>query len=103
MADVITHMADGIATVGWVYFVAYVNAMWQMEWPLGSVYFNLSSEVLNRTSFYMCGRGYLPMFLLWDGLLTLIYKGQILPPITEYMAVIENVCRRIERKSENHH
>ena len=35
MADVIVHVADGIATAGWVYFVADVNAMWQMERPLG--------------------------------------------------------------------
>ena len=35
MADVIAHVADGIATAGWVYFVADVNAKWQMEWPLG--------------------------------------------------------------------
>ena len=33
MADVIAHVADGIATAGWVYFVADVNVMWQMEWP----------------------------------------------------------------------
>ena len=35
MADVIAHVTDGIATAGWVYFVADVNAKWQMEWPLG--------------------------------------------------------------------
>ena len=35
MTDVIAHVADRIATAGRVYFVAGVNAMWQMEWPLG--------------------------------------------------------------------
>ena len=31
MADVTAHVADGIATAEWVYFVADVNAMWQTE------------------------------------------------------------------------
>ena len=52
------HVADGIAT--------------------GSVYFNFSSKVLNRTSFHMCGRWYLPIFLLRDGLLTLMYKASLI-------------------------
>ena len=38
----------------------------------GSDYFSLSSGVLSRTSSLMCGRWYLPMFLLRDGLLTLV-------------------------------
>ena len=46
--------------------------------PTGSVYFNFSSEVLNRTSSHMCGRWYLPMFLLRDGLLTLMYKASLI-------------------------
>ena len=45
MADVIAKVADGIATYG-------------------QISFNFSSEVLNRTSSPMCGRWYLPMFLL---------------------------------------
>ena len=52
------HVADGIAT--------------------GSCYFNLSSEVLNRTSSHMWGRWYLPMFLFRDGLLTLIYRASLM-------------------------
>ena len=44
----------------------------------GSVYFNFSSEVLNRTSCHMCGRWHLPMFLLRDGLLTLMYKASLI-------------------------
>ena len=35
-------------------------------------YFSLSSMLLIRTSSQMCGRWYLPMFLLRDGLLTLM-------------------------------
>ena len=38
----------------------------------GSDYFNYSSGVLSRTSSHMCGRWYLPMFLLRGGLLTLM-------------------------------
>ena len=52
MADVIAKVAGGIATKG-------------------QFYFNLGSEVLNRTPFHMCGRWYLPMVLLRDGLFTL--------------------------------
>ena len=37
----------------------------------GSSYSNFSSGVLSRTSSHMCGRWYLPMFSLRDGLLTL--------------------------------
>ena len=44
----------------------------------GSVHFNLSSEVLNRTSSHMRGRWYLPMFLFRDGLLTLMYKASMM-------------------------
>ena len=41
----------------------------------GSIYFNLSSEVLTRTSSQTCGRWYLPTFLLRDGSLTLMYRA----------------------------
>ena len=44
----------------------------------GSFYFNFHSEVLNRTSSHMWGRWYLPMFLLRDGLLTLLYKASLM-------------------------
>ena len=74
-------------------WMAEVIAQWQMQWPLlhdfiqfcgrcyshGSwSYFNFSSEVLNRTSFQMWGRWYLPMFLLRDGLLTLMYSASFI-------------------------
>ena len=39
------------------------------------MYFNLSSGMLNRTSSHICGRWYLPTFLLRDGLLTLMYRA----------------------------
>ena len=39
-----------------------------------SIYFNFSSEMLSRTSSQICGRWYLPMFLLRDGLLALLYR-----------------------------
>ena len=40
--------------------------------------FNLSSGVLNRTSSHTCGRWYLPMFLLRDGSLTLMYRASFI-------------------------
>ena len=53
----------------------------------GSIYFNLSSEVLTRTSSQSCCRWYLPTFLLRDRSLTLMYRAsycsylvQVLPP-----------------------
>ena len=52
--------------------VADVNAMG--SWS----YFNLSSEVLSRTSSQMWGRWYLPMFLSSDGLLTLMYSASLI-------------------------
>ena len=71
--------------VGWCY------CLWQMEWPLqGDIslwqvllprvlsYFNLSSEVLNRTSSQMWGRWNFPIFLLRDGLLTLMYSASLI-------------------------
>ena len=61
-------VADGMATAGWLYHFGrcYCHGSWS--------YFNFSSEVLSRTSSQMWGRWYLPIFLLRDGLLTLIYK-----------------------------
>ena len=59
MANIIAKVADGIATKGLFYF-------------------NLSSEVLNRTLSHMCGRWYLPMFLLRDWLLTLMYNAPLM-------------------------
>ena len=80
LTSLVVVMADGIAKMSLVlynnhqlliYYMADVIAMWQMEWSLqgwsvgrcychvadgmatGSVHFNLSSEVLNRTSFHM--------------------------------------------------
>ena len=42
------------------------------------IYFNLSSGMLNRTSSHICGRWYLPTFLLRDGLLTLMYRASFI-------------------------
>ena len=85
-------VADGIATTWW--YMADVIArwlmelplqggVWQMLWPAGRCYlpghfFNFSSEMLNRTSSQMCGRWYLPIFLFWDGSLTLIYRASLM-------------------------
>ena len=61
-------VADGIPP-GWR--LADVIARWQMEWPLYYVIF--SSGMSNRTSSHICGRWYLPTFLLRDGSLALMY------------------------------
>ena len=45
--------------------------LWQMLLPLGH-YLSFSSVLLIRTSSHIWGRWYLPMFLLRDGLLTLM-------------------------------
>ena len=59
--------------------------LWQMLKPFVadvittvSIYFNFSSEMLSRTSSQICGRWYLPMFLLRDGLLALIYRASFI-------------------------
>ena len=76
-------------------YLADVIARWLMELPLqgggaGRCHsqqadviclvqsFNFSSEMLCRTSSQMCGRWYLPMFLLRDGSLTLIYRASLM-------------------------
>ena len=41
-------------------------------------YCSFSSEMLNRTSCQICGRWYLPMFLLRDGSLTMIYRASLM-------------------------
>ena len=57
---------------------------WQMT--TGSIYFNLSSDMLHRTSSHICGRWYLPMFLLWfpaflDILITPKEDGRLSTPV----------------------
>ena len=62
-------------------------------------YFTLSSEMVNRTSSYMWDRGYLPIFLFRDGLLTHMYIDSFislmrfwssLPIILKFFSVV--VC-----------
>ena len=43
-----------------------------------SICFKFSSEMLSRTSCQICGRWYLPMFLLRDGLLALMYRASFM-------------------------
>ena len=63
-------VADGVAAAGWHINVADVIAQGLTS--------KLSSEVLNRTSSHMCGRWNLPIFLLRDGLLTLMYSASLI-------------------------
>ena len=74
------HIEDGIW--GRCFYLllsmADVIAMWQLDWPPGWIYFNLRSEMFNRTSSHMWGRWYLPMFLLRNGLFTIMYITPLL-------------------------
>ena len=58
-----------------------------MELPQVSIYFNLSSEMLSRTSSQICGRWYLPIFLFRDGLLTLMYKASLMSLMTRWSSL----------------
>ena len=71
LADVIAKMADSIAICVYRLEKADVIAYVADVIATGS-YLSLSSMLLIRTSSHTCGRWYLPMFLLRDGLLTLI-------------------------------
>ena len=72
-------VVDGMATAGW-YWISTGRCYYQVAdgIPTGQCYFNFSSEVLSRTSSHMCGRWYLSVFLLMDGLLTLIYNASFI-------------------------
>ena len=103
MADVIAITVEGVKPqCSMLQQLADVIAKWQMEllpkgvfvhtgrcylpggrWIItaiatGSDYFSLSSGVLSRASSHMCGRWYLPMFLLRDGLLTLMNNASFI-------------------------
>ena len=71
-----SQLADGIATLDWNVGWCYCHVADGIA--TGSVHFNLSSEVLNRTSSHMWGRWHLPMFLFRDELLTLMYKASLM-------------------------
>ena len=63
------------------------------QWADGTAlvnYFNLSSEMLNRTSSQMCGRWYLPIFLFRDGSLTLIYRASLMVLIRFWSKIFKN-------------
>ena len=76
LAGDICQVADGIATVGWMCMLDGISiGRWNRH---GSIQFSLSSEVVNRTSPHICGRWNLPMFLLRDGLLTLINNASFI-------------------------
>ena len=73
LADVIAMVIDIMTTQG-VYTVWQMLRpwVWLMELPQVSIYFKFSSEMLSRTSSHVCGRWYLQIFLLRDGLLVLM-------------------------------
>ena len=68
-----------ITAIGWCYC--------QVADGIGteSDYFSLSSGVLSRTSFHMCGRWYLPIVLLRDGVLTLLTLIDLFYPSVEVL------------------
>ena len=71
-------VADGIVTTRYFY-VYWWMLLPGVRWNSHRVsYSNLSSGVLSRTSSHMCGRWYLTVFLLRDGLLTLMYNASFI-------------------------
>ena len=78
LADVIAMVEDVKTTQGVCVFGRCYSHVWLMELPQVSIYFKFSSEMLSRTSYHMCGRWYLPIFLFRDGLLTLMYKASVI-------------------------
>ena len=71
------HLADVIAmrVEDWQVFKASVaDVIATRVW----YYFNFSSVMLFRTSSHTCGRWYLPIFLLRDGLFTLMYIASLI-------------------------
>ena len=72
LADVIAMVEDIKATQGVCVTGRCYCHWWLMELPQVSIYFNLGSEMLSRTSSQICDRWYLPMFLFRDGLFTLM-------------------------------
>ena len=68
LADVIAMVVDGMTTQGGLY-LADVKANVVDGITTGQHYFNLSSEMFNRTSSQMCGRWNLATFLFREGLL----------------------------------
>ena len=82
MAHVIAKVADRIATKEWVQLMSNVAVVITMVADgiatKGLFYFNLTSEVLNRTSSHMCGIWHLPKFLVRDGLLALMYNASLM-------------------------
>ena len=72
------HVAGVIATAGWCELADVIaSGRWKSHRVI-LFYFNLSSEVLTRTSSQTCGRWYLPTFLLRDGSLTLMYRASFI-------------------------
>ena len=104
LTSLVVVMADGISKMSWcyiittnclIYYMADVIAMWHMEWPLqgwsvgicyshvadrtatGSVYFKFWGVKQNLIP-YVRHMVFALMFLLRDGLLTLIYKASLM-------------------------
>ena len=68
-----------------------------MSWCWGHFYFVFSSEMENRTLSQMCGRLYLPIFLLRIGLLTLMYIFSFMTlvkivPLPSYYLEVFHCC-----------
>ena len=78
-ADVVCQGGRWNSLPGWVMLwsdVITIGGRWNGHRVL--FYFTFSSGLFHRTSSHMWGRWYLPMFLFWDGLLTLIYRASFM-------------------------
>ena len=56
--------------------VIAISGRWNGHWV--NFYFSLNSGMLHMTSSHIWGRWYLPIFLLRDGLLTLMYRASLM-------------------------
>ena len=82
LAEVVPGVADGIATVTRVFILI------------------LSLGVLNKTSSHICGRCHLPIFLLRDRLLTLMYIDSFMVMVVTRM-IKELIYIRVNNPSLN--
>ena len=78
LADVVAMVVDVKTTQGRMVYGRFHSHFRLMLLLQVSIYFKFSSEMLHRTSSQICGRWYLPMFLLRDGLLALMYRASFM-------------------------
>ena len=77
MADVISHVADGIATAGWVYFVADFNL--SSKSSKSNIFFR-PEEAMLETGNSLSSKQIL--FCVWEETYSILYKQNEKHPLT---------------------